>query len=110
MINPDRVARAARRLAAKMVADQATDLMVSVVGLTGDLDDLEPTEQTATVIVARGAHAARINDWIDSQSKTVTVEVVSEDPAGYCSKHKQRYDPAGCCGECERDGWEPEDD
>ena len=53
-MDPDDVAAAARRLSAKMVADQAVDLMVSFVGLVGDPAAPTPTEDTTLVLVARG--------------------------------------------------------
>lgn len=55
MLEPDRCGEAARRLAAKMVADQAVDVMVSIVGQSGALDLDAPT--AGVVIVARGAAA-----------------------------------------------------
>lgn len=69
MIDPDEIARAARRISAKMVADQWVDLMLSVVGMTGDPEDPEPTESAAVVVVARGLAAAKVLDWINNQQK-----------------------------------------
>lgn len=69
MINPNEIATAARRLGAKMVADQATDIMLSMVGMTGDPEEPEPTERFAVVVVARGRDAVRVLNWIDSQQK-----------------------------------------
>lgn len=68
-MNPDEVARAARRISAKMVADQAIDIMLSVVGMAGDPEDPEPTERSAVVLVARDRAAARVLEWIDNQQK-----------------------------------------
>ena len=77
MINPDEVAAAARHISAKMVADQAIPLMVSLVGMRGDPEDPEPTERAAVIVVARGAGATRILDWLDKScdGKTSSVEV-----------------------------------
>jgi len=60
-----------------MVADQATNLMMSFVGLQGDPKDCDLDAADVTlVIVARGGAKRRIMDWIASASEgTPMVEV-----------------------------------
>lgn len=54
-MSPDDVGAAARRLAAKMVADQQVPVMLSFVGgLSGELTAEKLAEAEALVVVARG--------------------------------------------------------
>jgi hypothetical protein len=81
---PDDVAGAARRLAAKMVADQAVDIMYSFVGLSHEgqptareLTELALTDpESALVIVAKGKAKLRILRWLCEVSRTAAAEVV----------------------------------
>lgn len=57
MIDPDEVGAAARRLAAKMIADQAVPVMCSLVAIGPDPSDPQITDKTAVVVVARGPKA-----------------------------------------------------
>ncbi len=71
MIAPDDVARAARRITAKMVADQGVPVMLSIVGLRSGADGadgVEPTDGYGVVLVARGEAADRILDLIRRNS------------------------------------------
>lgn len=64
-MSPDDVATAARRLAAKMLADQAVPMMISIVGLTGDPSEPVLTDASALVLVARGDGIGRVQKWVD---------------------------------------------
>lgn len=79
-IDPDQCATAARRLAAKMVADQAVPLMVSYVGMTGDVDEdvrRIADGETPILILARGKGAVRVLGWLEDTCgpKPVSIEV-----------------------------------
>jgi hypothetical protein len=75
MLIPDEVAEAARRLAAKMVADQAAPLMFSITGISneGELQD-----HSALVIVAHAGHkiSSQLYDFIKSKSTRLLTDVV----------------------------------
>lgn len=64
-MHPDDVATAARRLAAKMIADQSVPMMLSIVGLTGDPSAPKLTSGSALVLVARGDAIRRVQKWVD---------------------------------------------
>jgi microcompartment protein CcmK/EutM len=70
------VARCARRIAAKMLADQATKTMLSIVAIenTGagpheDFDRDFDSEDLTIVLVSRGSDARRVLAWLESQTK-----------------------------------------
>jgi hypothetical protein len=72
-MNPDDVGRAARRIAAKMVADEAADIMVAITGL----DTEGPvTDETAMVVVCRRRAADKLFAYIKGESKSMTTEVI----------------------------------
>lgn len=66
ILNPAECAAAARRIAAKLVADQANDIILSMVGMKRDPCDEESVLQSidnpnaAIVIVARGDAMLRL--------------------------------------------------
>lgn len=78
MIAPDRCGEAARRLAAKMVADQAVDIMLSVVGVrlnaAEDVKRLDAGEAALVVVATRGA-AHRVLAWLRAQCRVASAEV-----------------------------------
>lgn len=62
-MNPDRIARAARRIAAKMLADQAVELSMSFCGLEGGPDEVQQLLRDGNcqlVIVAHGKTMTRL--------------------------------------------------
>lgn len=73
-MNPDEIAAAARRLAAKMVADQAAELMLSFVGLQGE-PTKEKMAQCPVVIVAAGKAKDFLLAKIQQQSTGQIVEI-----------------------------------
>ncbi len=78
-LNPDSVARAARRLAAKMVADQAEESMASFLGLHGDpstaLSRALESGEAVMVIVARGRHVAHYLSCVDGVSSAEVEDI-----------------------------------
>lgn len=74
-LDPDDVARAARRISAKMVADQKVNMMLSMVGMTGDPKELNRTEGFAVVVVAKGSAADDLLAWANGDRPPVSVEV-----------------------------------
>lgn len=74
-MDPRQVAHAARRLAAKMVADQAVPLMISFVGLEGDAGDAEQVQEqlarddVPVIVLARGYGKERLLAWLKTATK-----------------------------------------
>lgn len=80
-MRPKQVGAAARRIAAKMVADQAVPLMMSMVGCSGDPSDPEIGDDFAVVIVARGEGARRVLEWIrKTTGRPASVEIEPAEP------------------------------
>lgn len=77
--DPDQCGIAARRLASQMVADQKVPIMMSYVGLGGDLDEASRRiveGEAAVVVVARGEGAVRVMMFIDRDAPPKHSEIV----------------------------------
>jgi len=72
VIQPDVIQAAARRLAGKMVADQAAKLMMTIT----NLDAGKTTDATALVIVARDTAIGKLLKFIDDSSKGFISEII----------------------------------
>ena len=71
-MKPNSVAKAARRLAAKMIADQAAEIMASLTDINGETG---VTDDTVLVVVAKGRALGRLWKWLQDSSKEMMVEV-----------------------------------
>lgn len=91
MIDPEQVAGAARRLGAKLVADQGEDLMMSFIGQSGSIEDFDlNAPNAAIVVVARGAAMVRLSGWLlktppksmemEAPQRAVAVSPISREP------------------------------
>lgn len=84
-LDPEQCAIAARRLAAKMVADQAVPLMVSYIGMVGDpaeasVVDALDDEDVAMVLVARGQAKWKIAELIyQKPPQSIEAEQLTDD-------------------------------
>lgn len=82
-LDPDDVANAARHIAAKMVADQAVPLMLTLVNCSGDPDNItaedilrfRDDDRAAVVLVARGRGKRKLLDWLAAVTGPPIVEV-----------------------------------
>lgn len=82
MKHPDKVAACARRLAAKLIADQAAKIMVSVVSVSSVSDSVAEDmaaevagDDCTIVLVAEGWAARRVLKWLDEQGPPRSLEV-----------------------------------
>jgi hypothetical protein len=81
--HPDEIAACARRLAAKMIADQRVNCMLTIVGVnnvTGDVatdlrSEMDSDDFTVVVVAKRGA-AMQLMGWLDDNGPPRSVEAV----------------------------------
>lgn len=87
-IDPDDIANAARRISANLVADQANDIIMSIVGQSGPDLDLE-SPHVAVVVVARKRHMVAVLHWLTREKPKEVTVVGGDDKLSPMTQHRR---------------------
>lgn len=79
MLDPYKISRAARRLAAKLLADQKQNAAMSFIGMNGDIERGVESDDVPIVIVARGPAKLALLSFF---AKHATGEMFEIEPGG----------------------------